>query len=55
MTDLIEYLEDLCSKSGGLRKCVLQMDITAVDYLWPMGVMGARKGVRRVASIGSGF
>lgn len=34
VTELIEYLGGEADRSGGLRKCVLQMDITAVDYLW---------------------
>jgi integrase len=51
VTDLIEYLEDLCSKSGGLRKCVLQMDITAVDYLWESWARGKECGELRVSEV----
>jgi hypothetical protein len=34
VTELIEYLEGAAERSGGMRKCLLQMDVTAVDYLW---------------------
>lgn len=34
VTDLITYLEGQIRVTDGLRRCILRMDLAAVDYLW---------------------
>lgn len=42
--DLITYLEGKAERSEGLRKCLLRMDIAAVDYLWESWARGKECG-----------
>jgi integrase len=41
---LIKYLEDGISKSTGLVRCMLMMDLAAVDYLWESWARGKECG-----------
>jgi integrase len=49
--DLIAYLEGKAEKSEGLRKCLLRMDIAAVDYLWESWARGKECGELSVREI----
>jgi integrase len=44
---LIDYLENGIKKSEGISKCVLMMDLAAVDYLWESWVRGKEYGELR--------
>jgi integrase len=45
---LIAYFEEQIKASCGLRKCVLKMDLAAVDYLWESWVRGKECGELRM-------
>jgi integrase len=47
MTALITYLENGISRSEGLTRCMLIMDLAAVDYLWEAWARGKECGELR--------
>jgi integrase len=49
--DLTTYLEKEIDSSGGLRRCVLRMDLAAVDYLWESWARGKECGKLRAAEV----
>jgi integrase len=49
--DLVNYLEREANQSAGLRKCILRMDIAAVDYLWESWARGKECGELRAGEI----
>jgi integrase len=51
VSDLVEHLERRVKESGGLRRCVLMMDLAAVDYLWESWARGKECGELRVDQI----
>jgi integrase len=51
ITALVTYLEDGISRAEGLTKCVLAMDLTAVDYLWESWVRGKECGELRADQV----
>jgi hypothetical protein len=42
--DLVKYLEQRIVVSSGLRKCLLLMDLPAIDYLWESWARGKECG-----------
>jgi hypothetical protein len=42
--DLVSYLDSEAERSSGLRKCLLRMDITAVECLWESWARGKECG-----------
>jgi integrase len=48
---LTSYLEKEIDRSGGLRRCVLRMDLAAVDYLWESWARGKECGELRAAEV----
>jgi integrase len=44
---LVQYLEDGIRKSSGVTRCVLMMDLAAVDYLWESWARGKECGKLR--------
>jgi integrase len=51
VNELIQYLEGQAERSEGIRKCLMQMDITAVDYLWESWARGKECGELRVSEV----
>jgi integrase len=49
--DLVNYLEREANQSAGLRKCILRMDIAAVDYLLESWARGKECGELRAGEI----
>lgn len=49
--EFIEYLETQVERSTGIRKCLMQMDLTAVDYLWESWARGKECGELRVLEV----
>jgi integrase len=45
--DLVSYLEQRIAVSMGLRKCLLLMDLAAIDYLWESWARGKECGELR--------
>jgi integrase len=48
---LVEYLEDGIARSEGITRCVLMMDLAAVDYLWDSWARGKECGELRVDQV----
>jgi integrase len=45
--DLINFMERQISQAVGLRKCILMMDLAAIDYLWESWARGKECGELR--------
>jgi hypothetical protein len=51
VSNLTNYLEKEIDQSQGLKRCVLRMDVTAVDYLWELWSRGKECGELRAAEV----
>jgi hypothetical protein len=51
VTALVSYLEDGIRRTEGITKCVLLMDLAAVDYLWESWARGKECGELRAKQV----
>jgi integrase len=51
VTALIDYLENGIQRSEGITKCILMMDLAAIDYLWETWARGKECGELRADQV----